>query len=316
MSAKASFMFKNLLSFLFCAAVFPGQNVIAQSLTAVRSAEGIEISEGSSKVLFYQIIPKSLHGKYERANYVHPLYGLNGEVLTEDFPDDHPHHHGIFWSWHQIIHEDERIADGWTSENISWEVVEAKILRRKEKISLNNHVIWSSALQGGQPQPIVREDSKITVHSVTAGYRIIDFDIRLAPLVEHIKIGGSDDEKGYGGFSWRIRLPDDIRFLSDGKEVEAQTMAVDAGPWLDFQGSFAGDGHPKSGIAIFSHPDNPGHPQPWILREKKSMQNLAFPGTKAVDIPDEGLRLRYRMVIHDIKVDRSDLEKIFQDYKK
>ena len=33
-----------------------------------------------------------------RSTYVHPLYGLDGEVLTDDFPKDHYHHRGLFWA--------------------------------------------------------------------------------------------------------------------------------------------------------------------------------------------------------------------------
>ena len=38
-----------------------------------------------------------------RSSYVHPLYGLSGEVLTDDFPEDHYHHHGIFWTWPEVV---------------------------------------------------------------------------------------------------------------------------------------------------------------------------------------------------------------------
>jgi hypothetical protein len=38
-----------------------------------------------------------------RSDYIHPLYGLNGEMLTNDWPDaDHPHHRGIFWAWLEV----------------------------------------------------------------------------------------------------------------------------------------------------------------------------------------------------------------------
>ena len=37
-----------------------------------------------------------------RACYIHPLWGLNGEVLTDDFPKDHYHHHGVFWAWPHV----------------------------------------------------------------------------------------------------------------------------------------------------------------------------------------------------------------------
>ena len=92
-------MLRNLYTYLFIAAVsLAGGSLQGQELTARRTADGIEISEGESKVLFYQISPTSFDGKYERSNYVHPLYSLSGEILKEDFPDDHPHHRGIFWA--------------------------------------------------------------------------------------------------------------------------------------------------------------------------------------------------------------------------
>ena len=56
------------------------------------STEGVELSEGDKKVFFYQRATKSQDGKYPRANYLHPLYDLDGAVITDDFPKDHPHH--------------------------------------------------------------------------------------------------------------------------------------------------------------------------------------------------------------------------------
>ena len=34
-----------------------------------------------------------------RSCYVHPIFGLDGEVLTDDFPEDHPHHRGASMMW-------------------------------------------------------------------------------------------------------------------------------------------------------------------------------------------------------------------------
>lgn len=43
-------------------------------------------------------VPDGVGGKYAvaRSNYVHPLYGPNGELLTKDYSKDHPHHRGIY----------------------------------------------------------------------------------------------------------------------------------------------------------------------------------------------------------------------------
>ena len=38
-----------------------------------------------------------------RSDYIHPLYGLNGEMLTRDWPNGgHPHHRAIFWAWPEV----------------------------------------------------------------------------------------------------------------------------------------------------------------------------------------------------------------------
>ena len=49
--------------------------------------------------------------------YIHPLYGLDGEVLTDDFPADHLHHRGVFWAWPHVT-VDGRHLDLWMQNGI------------------------------------------------------------------------------------------------------------------------------------------------------------------------------------------------------
>jgi hypothetical protein len=289
----------------------------AQQFTFEDTEEGIEIREGNQKVLFYQKSPKSLEGQYERANYIHPLYGLNEEVLTEDFPEDHPHHRGVFWAWHQIMVNGNKIADGWTSENIGWDVENIQTDSNEDSATLKTTVLWKSILDGDSLKSIVLENTTINVLKSAPDFRIIDFEIILTPLIDNFQIGGSEDDKGYGGFSPRLKLPQDITFISQNKEVIPQTTAVKAGPWMDFYGSFSGVDASKSGVALYSHPENPGYPQPWILRAEKSMQNVVYPGENPIDIPKgKALVLKYRLVIHSDKVNQSRLEKLYKQYAK
>ena len=68
-----------------------------------KDPQGYWFTDGDTKVLFYQAERKALpDGGAARSNYFHPLYDLDGQVLTEDFPKDHIHHRGIFWAWHQV----------------------------------------------------------------------------------------------------------------------------------------------------------------------------------------------------------------------
>lgn len=100
----------------------------SQPIKIIETGEGFLVTEGEQRILFYQRKPKSIDGKYTRANYIHPLYGLDGEILTEDFPSDDLHHRGIFWTWHQVYIGDRRMGDAWLIEDFSWDVYDAKIL--------------------------------------------------------------------------------------------------------------------------------------------------------------------------------------------
>ena len=286
----------------------------AQRFTTTKTHEGIEISENGKRILFYQQVPKSLNGKYARGGYVHPLYSLNEKVLTEDFPEDHPYHHGIFWAWHQFILNNKSIADGWTYENLYWKPIELKIENKRKSITLHSEMIWQSMLENNKLTGVIKENTTITVRASSVKYRVIDFDILLAPLVDSLKLGGSDDTKGYGGFCLRLKLPADISFFSKGSIITPKETTVEAGPWMDFTGSFDGASFPKSGIAVFCKEPAPGDSQPWILRKEGSMQNVPFPGRTPVTLPRKGWRLQYRLVIHNGEIDNDELRKLYQEY--
>ena len=80
-------------------------------------------------------------------------------------------------------------------------------------------------------------------------------------------------------------------------------------------GASASYGADVSGIALLVHPSNPGFPQPWILRQRNSMQNPVFPGRHAVELPtEEPLVLRYRLLIHRGAARPGDLAAWHADY--
>jgi hypothetical protein len=303
-----------VLFIFFCYAILTSTKLYGQLFTTVKTNEGVEILEDGKKVLFYQQRPKSLEGKYKRAGYVHPLYSLHEKVLTEDFPEDHPYHRGIFWAWHQIILKDKKIADGWICENISWEPVKLKIIKKEEFITLQSEMLWKSVVQNNTSKAIIKENTKITVHKSTGQYRAIDFDIRLAALVDSLEIGGSDDAKGYGGFCIRLKLPADISFVSNNSAITPMETAVTAGPWMDFKGSFDNETSSKTGLVVFCNPSNPGPQQQWILRKETSMQNVPYPGRTPIALTKNGLRITYRIIIHNTDMSNDDLEKLYQQY--
>ncbi|MEO8764342.1 MAG: DUF6807 family protein [Ginsengibacter sp.] len=298
--------------FFFSAILFAG--TFGQNFTTVKTNDGVEILEKGKKVLFYQEQPKSLDGKYERAGYVHPLYSLHEKVLTQEFADDHPYHRGIFWAWHQVLLKGKKIADGWVSENISWQPVALQITKKENSVILQSSMLWKCLLENKKQIDIIKEHTIITVHRSTGKYRALDFDIHLQPLVDSVEIGGSDDEKGYGGFCLRLNLPSDVSFVSGNGAVTPTETPVTAGPWMDFRGSFDNEPSSKTSIAVFCRPPVPGKRQQWILRKEASMQNVPFPGRKPVLLTKKGWKLTYRIVIHDADMGNDQLEKLYQQY--
>jgi hypothetical protein len=290
----------------------------SSSLQLVEQTEGWLVREGDRDVLFYQRAAKSRDGEFTRAHYVHPLYSLDGQVLTEDFPQDHLHHRGVFWAWHQLLVGEQPIGDGWACRDMVWNVAHVEpVTDAESSVALRTHVVWKSPQRtnaAGTPKPLVQERTTIRVHAADHDARKIDFEIQLLAAEENLRLGGSDDEKGYGGFSVRVRLPEGVRFTGAGGTVEPQLTAVDTGAWLDVSAPYDQDGA-LSGVTILPHPSSPGFPQPWILRRERSMQNAVWPGREPVQLSTESpVILRYRLVLHRGGADRERIERWASQY--
>jgi len=284
-----------------------------------KDPQGYWFTEGDTKVLFYQLERKALpDGRAERSNYFHPLYDLDGSVLTQDFPPDHIHHRGIFWAWHQVLLNGKRIQDQWSNLDSFWPVQKAEVVSGADSASLKLRVFWESpkfADAQGKRKPFVEENSVTRVHKAEGDIRKIDFHQQLTALLDGVEIGGSEDAKGYGGFSYRIAMPEDIRFVGDKGVVTPTVNAVDASPWMDATATYGPSG--KSGIAVLTHPSTTGFPQTWILRAKGSMQNAVYPGQHPVALAKgKPVTLRYRLVLHRGELAPARIKQLQAEYAK
>lgn len=286
--------------FVGAAAFFAGAQITMQ-----KDDQGILILEKGEKVFFYQSEPLEVEGRYERRHYIHPLWSPAGAVLTEDFPADHLHHRGLFWAWHQIWIDGERIGDPWELKDFDQKITDLEFRTLKNGSgSLKIRVNWLSDKwkKADVKKPYLEENTTIIVHPGRNNVRRIDFEISLLALEKNLLIGGSEDEKGYSGFSVRMVLPEDVQFSGPAGEVEPKVTAVESPGYIQISGSMGKKGK-NAGIVIIDHPQNPGYPQPWILREKKSMQNAAFPGNGVIPIStSKPLVLKYSLLVYSGKM--------------
>ena len=318
------------LAFVVAWPMMLGQIAIAQQTEIAASAPGVDVEENDEgflfteqgrPILFYQRSTKSKEGKFARGNYVHPLYDLHGNVITEDFPDDHLHQRGVFWAWHQVLVGDKPAGDSWLTTDFAWHVVKAKSDTTKERSAiLSSEVEWLSpdiTDTTGKKIPFVSEHVTIEAHAQANDARTIDFEIKLLALQDSVSIGGSEDDKGYGGFSCRFVLPSDVRFHAESGVVNPVRQAIEAGPWVNVSGTFGKEKKAYSGIVIMTHPTTDGFPQPWILRERDSMQNPVFPGRRPVPVSkDVPIVLRYRLVIHSGQPGRDKIQTWYDEYSR
>ena len=258
---------------------------------------GFLFMEGKDSIFFYQKSPRDKAGKYSRAHYLHPLYGMDNSRLTEDFPADHLHHRGVFWAWHQVLINNQPVSDGWELKDFHQEVVDVEFMQQDKTGYLNTTVNWTSPLWKEGREAYLQENTTIRAHPKTGNHRRIDFEIKLSALTDGLSIGGSDDEKGYSGFSVRLKLPADVSFSGIDGPVEPVNKAVDAGSFMKLSGSFLNNGK-KGGVVIKSDPQNPAPSTHWIIRKSASMQNAAYPGRQPVSIPrDRPLVLKYTLLV-------------------
>ncbi|ASV29263.1 DUF6807 family protein [Maribacter cobaltidurans] len=304
---------------VFCFFLFFFGNGFAQLEVNILDDKAL-FMEGRDSVLVFQTEPKSLNGSFERANYIHPLYSLDGVAITEDFPKDHLHHRGIFWAWHQLYLNDTEYGDGWEIRDFEWEVVStSEIKENSMALTLKSEVIWKSATainDTDETRPLVKETNWITVYPKASNYRAIDIKIQLYPLFDTILIGGSENEKGYGGFSARVQLSEDVKFKDSKGTVIPENTPVAGKDWINIL-SRTKESNTKYGLVIIPSEKNPGYPSPWILRENNSMQNAVYPHPGATSIPLSNVKptiLRYRLIIHNGNLDDSVISKLQHQY--
>lgn len=262
-----------------------------EELTVVEDGKPVLVLHGDMVAA-----PAGVAEHYRRSAYIHPLYGLDGEVLTEDFPGDHYHHRGVFWAWPQGL-AGKRLMDVWTLKDArqvfdSWD--EREVRDGAAHVTLRSKWVFDDA----STEPVLRETVSIVVHPATETGRPIDFTLRLDNVSgQAFTLLGAKD-KGYGGFCVRPPAARKPMTFTTSTGVLSEDALRAATPWADV--SFAReDAEAKSGMAIFQHPGNPGYPHDGWLMRHYAFLGVAWPHEAPHTIEHgDSLTLRYRLYVH------------------
>ncbi len=272
----------------------------------------LSLYEGERLVLKYNygVIPppQGAPANRARSSYFHPLMGLDGEILTQDYPVDHYHHRGFFYAWTGIFLQGKRL-DMWEIQGL-WN-------RCEEITELQTGPVYASlTLRNGwytEDRKVMTEIMELQVwHSDPFG-QALDTRFTWIPL-EPIQLGPKD-YKGYGGLN--IRFPERKNTVVTNIEgIQAKDSDLKRSPWADFSGQFEGR-NTLSGITIVNHPQNIDPNPGWIYRvsDTYGFIGVSWPGAEKFDfIPDRSYSNAYRLWIHRGDLKQSNAQRLIDSY--
>lgn len=281
---------------------------------SVLDSKSLRVDDGDQPVLVYNHgkitssrVPKH-DSRRSRACYVHPLWGISGELLTDDFPRDHYHHHGIFWAWPHV-EIDGREYDLWTYPNIRQKFV--RWIHRRTGPVAAVMAVENGWFIGGKK--VMIERVWLRVYQVSDDARALDFEFAWTPVERPITLRGAE-EKSYGGLSMRfaVHSKSDATITTPSgpaKEDLTETRL----PWADLTYPFAG-AQGQSGAAVFVDPAHPDYPPTWLTRHF-GILCVGWPGVKGRTFPPgKPIRLKYRVWIHKAAVGPGLLQRAYQGY--
>ncbi|MFB6249519.1 MAG: PmoA family protein [Salinibacter sp.] len=296
-------------------------DVAAAGVGLARQKRSITLSAGDQPVLRYwtdeRPLPRpELDSIYLRGGYLHPVRTPSGRVVTGDYAEGHPHHHGVWSAWTNTEFRG-RTPDFWNMQRGTGAVV---------PMALDS--TWQGPVQAGltarhryvdrsapEPTTALYEEWTVRVYDVPGAdesYRLFDLTVTQttassSPLVlppyhyGGVAVRGRDAWYGPGNAHF---LTSAGRTRSDGNETRAR--------WTYIGGEVEGR---RAGIAMLSHPGNLRAPQP--VRIHPEMPYFCFApsqlGRWAIE-PGRPHVARYRFVVFDGPPDAARLDRLWADY--
>lgn len=285
----------------------------AESQQGFRFAEvdprSLGLSEGNRPVFVYRhgvITREGVPADRFRSTYLHPIYGLDGEVLTDDFPADHHHHRGLFWGWPHVS-LGGKSYDLWALTGIEqrferWLTREASATRAVLGVE-NGWYVGN--------RKVMNERIQFTVHPTQGDHRAIDLDATWTPVSEPITLAGAEG-KSYGGLTFRY-APRQQTAITTPLGKGTNDLYITRLPWADLSAQFESASAP-SGAAIFIAPDHPDFPPTWLTRHY-GVLCVGWPGVKPQTLPPGvPVHCRYRVWVHRGNTTEDQLQRAYQSF--
>ena len=260
---------------------------------------------------------KDIDSVFLRGGYLHPLTTPAGKVVTDNYPKNHLHHHGIWTAWTSAVFQGRK-TDFWNMG------------QGLGKVDSNGiDYSWSGAafagveaenvftdLTSGEPITVLNELWLVKIFATGGGekpYHLIeltstqtmadDFDLELP-------------EYHYGGIGVRGRGEWDGKknatFLTSEGVTDRDKANGMPTKWVFMGGAVDGG---KAGLAVLCSPQNFRAPQPVRVHPTEPFISYAPQIAGPMTIKHgETYRSQYRFVIMDGEADKELLDHLWNDY--
>lgn len=251
--------------------------------------------------------------------YYYPLIGPNGKSLVQDAPDDHLHHHGLWWghddvNGHRVYHEFRR--EGRQVHNQFLAMVSGPVFGQ-----ITSLIDWNDE----DGNLLLQETRSVRVYNLPPEARYTDLCTCLHAVNGDVQFGSTKE----GGFPF-IRVNEQINAHHTGLITSANGNTQEAGifgttaEWVDYSGKIVhmdyaskvpGKSYINAGIAVFAHPNNETFAAQWFVRDSGAFTpaNFHFSGGRTLS-SGATLSMEHRLYIHEGDVNSGLVQERYQEY--
>jgi hypothetical protein len=302
----------------------PAPSATPSGVAFTRDPADLRFTIGGAPVLSYHVdrnaVPRTdIKPEIFRAGYIHPVFSPAGKLVTDDYPSNHVHHHGIWTPWTKTSFQG-RTIDFWNMQNKTG---------AEDLIAVDR--TWSGPVHGGlearllmvdlsAPTPVtaLNETWQLTLYDVPS----LPHPVRMFDLVVTQTCATADavqpQKYVYGGFGLRGASAwngpgDAARFLTSEGFTDRIKGNDSRARWCYLGGNVEGGG--VAGTTVLGHPDNFRAPQP--VRLHPNMPYFSFAPQQLGDFsiePGKPYVARFRFIVTDGAPDRAFLDACWNAY--
>jgi len=275
-----------------------------------------ELAVGKVLRYHYGVIPppEDVDKKFAHGANMHPVLTPAGVVVTDDYPADHRHQRGIWFSWTKTEFEGRHVdfwnlGDGTGAIRCIGTPVQASGPVFSEFLAKHDY-LDRKAPEG--EKVVLKENFKVRVWNIGGPQKAFLWDLvatQRCATAGPLKL----PKYYYGGLGYRgpldwmkncNMLTSEGKTRKDGNETK--------GRWCDVSGESGGK---AAGVLIMSHPQNFRHPEP--LRLNPQQPQICFApsqeGEWSIE-PGKDYVWRYRFCVHDGEVKADEASRLWADF--